>query len=490
MRLNLMPKLSSNNIKYRLLESFLMSSKNDDPGLDSLLEYLQKSLKPYKGKTIEFRNLPKNGLEKDKIISILSDFARHEDRSWKSGRVSGAVYHGESSIISFIGKIHRLYSQSNPLHVDIWPSLTKFEAEIVSMVASLMHAGDSARGSVTSGGTESILLAMKTYRDNFRKKKGITEPNIILPVSAHAAFSKACEYFGIKPKYIPLNEYYQVDLQKVKESIDSNTIAIVASAPCFPFGTYDDVKELSDIASDTQVGLHVDACLGGFINAFAEKAGYAIPVSDFRNLGVTSISIDTHKYGFAPKGTSVILYRNSELFQHQVYATTNWQGGIYFTPTMSGSRAGFPIVAAWAVMLALGEEGYVNSVKKILDTGSFILSRVMDIEGVKVLGRPLWVIALSSDMYDPYLIMEGMARRGWVLNGLMNPAAFHIAITMRHTLKGVKEKFLSDLRDSMNDVKNGRLKSAPLAPIYGMASSLPRDEVDLFIKNIVEWIYT
>jgi glutamate/tyrosine decarboxylase-like PLP-dependent enzyme len=469
---------------------YFMSKKGDDSGFDSLLAYLQKSLKPYKGKVMEFRRLPKDGFQKERILSILSNLIRNEDKSWKSGRVSGAVYHGERSLITFISKVHKLYSQSNSLHIDIWPSLTKFEAEIVSMVASLMHADESARGSVTSGGTESILLAVKTYRDHFKKEKGITEPNIILPLSAHAAFSKACEYFGLRPVYIPLNYDYQVDVEKIKESINSNTVAIVASAPCFPFGTYDDVKELSGIALDSQIGLHVDACLGGFINAFAEKAGYTIPVSDFRNPGVTSISIDTHKYGFAPKGTSVILYRNSEMFQHQVYAATNWQGGIYFTPTMSGSRAGFPIVAAWAVMLALGEEGYVNSVKRILDTGNFILNGVKNIEGIKVLGKPLWVIAFSSDKYDPYTIMEGMARRGWVLNGLMNPAAFHIAITMRHTVKGVKEKFLRDLRRSVNDAESGKIQSAPLAPVYGMASSLPRDEVELFIKNIVEWLYT
>ncbi|MEM3638212.1 MAG: aspartate aminotransferase family protein [Conexivisphaerales archaeon] len=467
-----------------------MSDKGEEQGFGSLLGYLQSSLKPYAGKPMEFKRLPKDGLPKEEILSFLSGVSSREDTGWRAGRVSGAVYHGAPELVSFLHRIFRFYSQSNPLHVDIWPSLTKFEAEIVSMTGSLMHGDDSVRGSVTSGGTESILLAMKAYRDYFVKKKGITSPSIIIPVSAHAAFSKACEYFGLRPIYVSLKEDFTVDTERVKESIESGTVAIVGSAPCFPFGTYDDIKQLSEIASDKKIGMHVDACLGGFINAFAEKAGYEVPVSDFRNDGVTSISIDTHKYGFAPKGTSVILYRNSELFHEQVYAATDWQGGIYFTPTMAGSRAGFPIVAAWAVMVALGEEGYVRAAKRILDTGRYIISRAKNMNGLKILGKPFWVIAFSSEEYNPYLVMEGMSRRGWFLNGLMNPSAFHIALTMRHTSRGVKEKFITDLANSLNDVEEGRITSAPLAPIYGMASSLPKEDVKLFIKNIVEWLYS
>jgi sphinganine-1-phosphate aldolase len=453
------------------------------------IDSLEKSLKPYKNSVEGFRTLPEKGLAKDKILGILSELASTENRRWVEGRVSGAVYHGEEQFISFLEKIYSIYSQSNPLHVDIWPSIVKFDTEIAAMCSSIMHGDEHVRGSVSSGGTESILLAMKTYRDYFRKK-GIVRPRVILPKSAHAAFSRACDYFEIEPVYIDLDENFAVDVEKVKESIISDTIALVGSAPCYPFGTYDPIKDLSDIAKDKGIGFHVDACLGGFITPWAKRAGYDVPEADFRNEGVTSISMDTHKYGFGPKGTSVILYRNSELFQHNFYVATNWQGGIYFTPTMAGSRAGFPIAAAWAVMLMMGDQGYFESAKQILDTGDYIQKQIKGIDGLKILGIPLWVIAISSDQLDPYLVLEAMSRKRWMLSGLMNPPAFHIHLTKRHTKEGVKEAFVRDLELSFDEVKKGKVESAPLAPIYGLSSTLPKEDVDFFMKNIVEWLYS
>ena len=457
--------------------------------MDFITGFLEKSLKPYKGSVEGFRKLPEEGVAKEKILSILSELASAENKSWEEGRVSGAVYQGEEDFVAFLEKVHSIYSQSNPLHVDIWPSAVKFDSEIVTMCSSIMHGDERVRGSVTSGGTESILLAMKAYRDYY-KKKGVVNPHLILPKSAHVAFSKACDYFGIEPVYVDLDEDFRVDLEKVKEAITPDTIALVGSAPCYPFGTYDPIEELADIAKDKGIGFHVDGCLGGFITPWAERAGYQVPKSDFRSQGVTSISMDTHKYGFGPKGTSVVLYRSSDLFQHHLYVATNWQGGIYFTPTMAGSRPGFPIAAAWAVMLMMGDRGYFESAKRILDTGNYVQKQVRGIAGLKVLGNPLWVIAISSDKFDPYLILEAMSRKKWMLSGLMNPPAFHIHLTLRHTKAGVKEAFVQDLKLSSEEVVKGRIESAPLAPIYGLSSTLPKADVELFMKNIVEWLYS
>ncbi len=457
--------------------------------MEDIFQILKNHLKPYENLQ-SIRELPHEGIKREEIIELISSFSKKENEVWKSGKVSGAVYHGEEDLISFFEKIYHIYSQSNALHPDIWPSITKFEREIVSMSSSIMHGDESVRGSVTSGGTESILLAMKSYRDYMKKTKGILEPEIIIPSSAHAAFLKASEYFNIKTKIVPLNEDFTANIEAVKESINKNTVAIVGSAPPFPWGTVDPIKELSEIAFDNGIGMHVDACLGGFILPWAKRAGYNVSDFDFKLDGVTSISMDTHKYGYAPKGTSVILYKNKDLFKEQIYATGSWQGGIYFTPTMAGSRPGFPIVAAWAVMVTMGDKGYLEATKKILDTGKYIIENVKKINDLKVMGKPLWVIAISSSSIDPYLLMDEMSSKGWMLNGLFNPPAFHIALTIRHTIDGVKEKFIADLSESVENVKGKKETHAGMAPIYGMSSTLPSEEVSLFLKEIVEWLYT
>ena len=255
--------------------------------MDFITGYLEKSLKPYKNTTEGFRRLPEKGLPKERILGLLSGLASAENKGWEEGRVSGAVYHGEDELISFLEKVHSIYSQCNPLHVDIWPSIVKLDAEIVAMCSSIVHGDGQVKGSVSSGGTESILLAMKAYRDFYRKKKGITHPQLVLPKSAHVAFSKACDYFEIEPVYVDLDEDFRVDVEKVKAAITADTVALVGSAPCYPFGTYDPIEALSDIAMDRGIGLHVDGCLGGFITPWAKRAGYDVPEANFQPPGVT-----------------------------------------------------------------------------------------------------------------------------------------------------------------------------------------------------------
>lgn len=462
----------------------------DGINFDSVLKELQRDLKPYDSSESDFFQIPEKGLEQDFLLDTLSEYADKENSQWRDGRVSGAVYYGDEPLLSFYEKLYHLVSQTNALHPDIWPSIPKFEREIVSMSSSLMKGGEGVRGSVSSGGTESILLAMKTYRDFFRKKKGIIEPEIILPSSAHPSFLKACEYFSIKPVIIELNEDFTADVERVKEELRGNTIGIVGSVPNFPFGTFDPISELAELAEDRKIGMHVDACLGGFIDPFVRQSGYDIPDFDFSVDGVTSISMDTHKYGYAPKGSSVVLYRSGDYFQHQIYATASWQGGIYFTPTLLGSRPGYSIVAAWAAMLLMGRDGYEKEAKKILDTGNFIKESLVSISGIRLLGNPLWVLGISSGEVDPYLVWEAMSKKRWMLNGLSNPPGFHIALTHRHTKNEVKEKFVSDLKESVESVKTGTIKASSMAPIYGMASVLPKESTDVFLKSVVEWLYS
>jgi glutamate/tyrosine decarboxylase-like PLP-dependent enzyme len=328
-------------------------------------------------------------------------------------------------------------------------------------------------GVITSGGTESILLAMKTYRDWARDKKKITKPEMIVPSTAHAAFDKAAQYFNIKINHIPVADDCRADVAATRRAITKHTIVIVGSAPAFPHGVIDPIKELSELAMENKVGFHTDACLGGFVLPWAEKLGYDIPPFDFRLPGVTSISADTHKYGYAVKGTSVILYRSTELRRYQYFKTTEWPGGLYFSPTFAGSRPGALSAACWAAMVAMGERGYIEATEKILKTGAKIRKGIEDIPDLYVLGNPLWDIAFGSKTLDIYKIMDYMAKKNWSLNGLHKPSCVHICITLRHTLPGVAERFLNDLKSAIEFVRNNPSEKGEMAPVYGLAATIP-----------------
>ena len=277
---------------------------------DEMMADLESSLKPYKDSFTAFTQIPKIGRARPDILHEMESMRAQEEAQWKDGFVSGAVYNGDPEHIEFLNHVYAIHSQSNPLHADVWPSATKFEAEIVAMTADMLGGtGQDVCGTVSSGGTESIMLAVKTYRDQAREKKGITRPEMIVPVTAHAAFDKASQYFNIKMIHIPVDANFRADVNAAQKAITRNTVVIVGSAPSFPHGTIDPIEELSKLACERGIGFHTDACLGGFVLPWAEKLGYPVPPFDFRLPGVTSMSADTHKFGYAAKGTSVVLYR-------------------------------------------------------------------------------------------------------------------------------------------------------------------------------------
>src|SRR3990172_2752381 len=276
--------------------------------------------------------IPARGRDRDAILAEMEEIRSLEDGGWKEGHASGCVYHGAEDHVEFLNKVYAINSQTNPLHADLWPSATKFESEIVSMTANMLGAARSGAepgtpeeicGVVSAGGSESIQLAMKTYRDYARDKRGITRPEMIVPTTAHAAFDKSAQYFGIESIHIPVGDDFRADVAATEKSITDNTIVIVGSAPPFPHGLVDPIDELSELARAHGAGFHTDGCLGGFLLPWAEKLGYPVPPFDFRLPGVTSISADTHKFGYAAKGTSVLLYRTLELRHFQYFAITD-----------------------------------------------------------------------------------------------------------------------------------------------------------------------
>jgi sphinganine-1-phosphate aldolase len=460
---------------------------------DGLIGALESSVKPYKGEFASYARIPEVGCDRAVIIDELEGLRVREESRWKDGYVSGAVYHGDEEHINFLNQVYAIHSQSNPLHTDIWPSTAKFEAEIVSMTANMLGADQSGNqicGTVSSGGTESILLAMKAYRDRARDRHGVTAPEMIIPTSAHAAFDKAALYFNIKPFRVPVGPDYRADVRATQQAITRNTIVIVGSAPCFPHGVIDPIQELSELARQNGIGFHTDACLGGFLLPWAEKLGYAISRFDFRLPGVTTISVDTHKYGYASKGTSVVLYRDPELRRYQYYTATDWPGGIYFSPTFAGSRPGALSAACWAALVSIGERGYIEAARKILETAAMIKKGIADIPGLYVLGDPLWVIAFGSKELDIYKVMDYMATKRWSLNGLHKPPALHICVTLRHTEHGVAERFIADLREAVEYVRANPGVEGQLAPVYGLAATIPmRGMVSDLLKRYIDLLY-
>jgi glutamate/tyrosine decarboxylase-like PLP-dependent enzyme len=285
-------------------------------------------------------------------------------------------------------------------------------------------------------------------------------------------------------KHIPIGDDFRADVDAARRAVTENTVVIVGSAPPYPHGIVDPIEELSEIAREHEIGFHTDACLGGFILPWVERLGYPVPRFDFRLPGVTSISADTHKYGYAAKGTSVILYRNPELRHYQYYSVTDWPGGLYNSPTLAGSRPGALSAACWASLVSMGERGYLEAAKRIMDTATYIRREIENIPELKVLGDPTFLIAFASDTLNIYQVLEYMTHKGWGLNGLHLPPSVHICITLRHTEPGVQERLIRDLKEAVTHIKANPKSAEGIGPIYGMAS-MPGMEG--FVTQILNW---
>jgi sphinganine-1-phosphate aldolase len=464
-----------------------------------MLAPLDAAMHPYRQQFETFSKLPAKGHDRGEIIAEMEQFRAIEQDRWKEGYASGSVYNGDAEHIEFVNKVYAIQSQANQLHSDLWPSSAKFEAEIIAMTAHMLGAGQTDApfgsergicGSVTSGGSESILLAMKTYRDFARAKRNITAPEIVLPISAHAAFHKAGQYFNIQLKIVPMDADFRADVAAVEAAITPNTIALVASAANFPYGTIDPIDRMGELAAERGIGLHVDGCLGGFLLPWAEKLGEKVSPFDFRVPGVTSMSCDTHKYGYAPKGTSVVLYRGQELRRFQYFTVADWPGGLYYSPTFSGSRPGGLSAACWAALVSMGESGYLTATRKILDAVATIRKGIAQIPELKILGQPVGPLAIASDSVNIYQVFDQMTARRWALTGLLNPAAIHVSPTLRQAQSGVAERFVHDLAESVKFVRENPDVEGGMAPIYGLAASIPdRSFVHDMLKQVMDIYY-
>lgn len=471
---------------------------DDDLGL---LAPLDAMMHPYRGQFQTFERLPAQGLGYDAALSLLEELRAREEARWREGYASGSVYHGDPRHIEFANRAYSLHSQANQLHSDLWPSAAKFEGEIVAMTAHMLGAAargappfgspEAICGSVTSGGSESILLAMKTYRDHARAKRGIAEPEIVLPTSAHVAFHKAAQYFDLKLRLTPLADDFRADVDAVAAAMSPNTIAVIGSAVNFPYGTIDPIPEMAAIAARHGAGMHVDGCLGGYFLPWVERLGHKVPPFDFRVPGVTSMTVDTHKYAYAPKGTSVVLYRGRELRSYQYFTTSDWPGGLYHSPTMAGSRPGGLTAACWAALVAQGEQGFLDATRQILAAAEAMKRGIREIPELKLLGDETFgVFAFNSDAVDPYRVLDEMSARKWSLTGLQHPSGIHVSTTLRMAQPGVAQRFVSDLRASVDAVKANPQAEGGMAPIYGLAAAIPdRTIVHDMLRQLMDVYY-
>ncbi len=413
------------------------------------------------------------GLKKEKILETIADY-RKNDVDWEHGRAFAYVYHYSEELKAMLKEINNLFFSTNALNPAAFPSLKQFEAETVAMIGAMLGGDHKVVGNITTGGTESICLAVKAYRDWAKKKfPNIKHPEMILPESVHPAFNKAGHYFDVHQVYVPLDENYRPQLKAVEAALSDNTILIVGSACDFPIGGVDPITELAAIAKERNIGFHTDSCVGGFILPFLKKLGYEIPNFDFSVPGVTSISIDIHKYGHGPKGTSAILFKSDKIWKHQFYAYTNWTGGLYASPTILGTRSGGPIAGAWATLKYMGEKGYLDAARITKTTTERLIQEIKNIPELKILGNPVMTV-FSFTSTDPelniYAVGDVLMEKGWFLDKMQKPQALHCLVNPIHA--HYVDEFISALKQAISEVKENPSKSNQgEAAMYGMMAT-------------------
>ena len=390
--------------------------------------------------------LQESGLTGNKLISMISGH-KADDAQWNDGKTFGFVYHPGNQYAKLSEIYQAAFQYESTLNPTAFPSLRNFEKEVVGMACELVHGNRHVAGSVTSGGTESIFLALKVARD-LALEAGVKKEafEVLLPGTAHPAFIKACHYLSLKPVIVPVDHRMMADVEAMEDAIGPNTILMACSAPCFPYGVVDPVRKLGELAMKHKLLLHVDACMGGFMLPFLEEEGYPVPEYDFRVPGVSSISLDAHKYGYAPKGVSIILYRKRNLRRKQFFVHTEWPGGIFASTTFSGTRSGGPVAGCWAIMKHMGREGYRTLARQVMETTRLIRKGIEGTDDLHIIGDPsMTVLAFTSRTGNIYNIGDALAAKGWHLDRLQFPEALHLTITQLNIGKG--EEFLKDLRE-------------------------------------------
>lgn len=435
--------------------------------------------------------LPEKGWPKEELLAKLRSF-KMPDADWHAGRMFGLIYYADEDLEEIVREAYACYMFENALSPFAFPSLLKMETEFISMVSSLFNGGEDTVGSMTSGGTESILMALKAAREWAKvTHPQIKTPEIIAPLTIHPAWNKAAEYLGLKIILTGVNEDWRANIRALAEAINENTIMLGASAVTYPHGMIDPIGEIGALAEERNLWFHVDACLGGYILPFLKMSGYEIAPYDFSVPGVKSISLDIHKYGYVSKGASTVLYRTKDLREFQFFVYTDWPGGIYATPCLSGARPGGAIAASWTILHYLGEEGFKKLAIKAREATIKLIQGIKQIPELYVLGNPpATVLAFGSEKLNIYKLAEKLKEKKWHIDAQHRPPSLHMTISPFH--ERVVEDFLKDLQDAVGEV--GRIKEADasgMAAIYGMMGTMAdrkmaRDFALKYLNNLYQ----
>ncbi len=391
--------------------------------------------------------LPKLGTPREELLAQMRE-NQQRDADWKNGRTFSLIYPAGDDVDELLADANDLYIHGNALNPLRFPSVRQMEIEVVEMTKGLVHAPEGAGGCLTSGGTESILMATLTARERAKAERGVVNGTLVAPYSAHPAFAKAAKYLGLELLQVPLDADYRADVAAAAKLVDERTVLVMGSAPNYPFGTVDPIPELAALAAKRGISFHTDACLGGFMLPWWEQLGERIPPYDLRVDGVSTISADVHKYGYCTKGAAVLIHRDAKhLDSYQRFLFDRWPGGLYFSQAVAGARSSAPIAAAWAILNYLGEEGYLRLARRVHE----VTRRFQDgvrAAGMRVVGRPIMgVFAFTSDSPHPFAIGDRLNAKGWGVDRQKNPDALHVMLSPKHL--DVIDEFLADLREAI-----------------------------------------
>jgi len=482
----------------KLVVNALMAPAKSIPGVSGLIDVgvqeevakIEKSLLG-EGDERARTQLPETGVPTKELLAEVKALAE-EPTGFDTGKAWGGIYHDTRAEVSELPAIQAAvfaqFNSTNSLYPGVFPAVRKFEAEIIAMAVHILH-GDpvGAVGLLTSGGTESVLIAIHGYREQARQQ-GIEEPEIICSHTAHGALDKACHYFGlnlVKLEADPVNQ--QLKPQAVQAAITPRTIAVYASAPTFPHGVVDPIQELGLLCKSHELGLHVDNCLGGFWLPFMQKAGRGRKFEwDFKVEGVTSISMDIHKYGFASKGASVVAFRTAAL-RRLTYCPVRDGTQLYITPTMQGSRSGAVMACAWATMLHMGDQGYTEAAIELDKLHQKVQAAIVERGPTLRLVCPtdLATVPIASDEVDIYALASLMEHKGWNLFTGCKPKCMSLCIGERH--KEVLDTLIKDLDECLATLLGDpSIKPSGDAAVYGAADAYPDEIIEDVMKSYVD----
>jgi len=402
--------------------------------------------------------LPPKGIPAPQVFDELESL-RAGDVDWRNGKVFSLAYYAGPQAIAVAEDAYRRFSGENALSTDAFPSLRIMQQDVLSMVGPWLGAHKDSAGFMTSGGTESILMVVKAARDQFAQTRGVTTPNIVLPTSAHAAFEKACHYFGVESRRSAVGQDWRADIAAMERLIDDNTVMLVASAPQYPQGVVDDVTGIAALASSRGINCHVDACMGGVTLAYLVKLGHPIPAWNLSVPGVTSISVDLHKYGYTSKGASVVMYSSKSLRAHQGFFTDNWLGGMYASSGMLGTKSGGSIASAWAVLRHLGDDGYTALVRQTRNATEQLANHIVAHPHLVLRAYPDSTLicfgAADPSVLNVFAVADELRIRGWYVDRQTPPDSLHCTVNAIHHDK--IDAFVVDLDASIELVLSTRL---------------------------------